>query len=55
MDCEVLRVLVRVVLSDTPDRHGTGAARLRDKLVRLFGRVTAKVSRGLVVSELKYG
>ena len=44
MDCEVLRLLVWAVLKDTTDRHGVGAGRLWMKLVRLFYRITAKVT-----------
>ncbi|KAF0294180.1 Tetratricopeptide repeat protein 27 [Amphibalanus amphitrite] len=54
VDCEVLRLLVRAVLSDTADRHGVGAGRLVTKLTKLFGRLTAKVTNNSEVWSL-YG
>ncbi|KAL4707386.1 hypothetical protein ACJJTC_008571 [Scirpophaga incertulas] len=40
-DCEVLALLVRAVLRDDIDADGNGAARLRKRVLELFGRITS--------------
>ncbi|XP_028036169.1 tetratricopeptide repeat protein 27 [Bombyx mandarina] len=40
-DVEVLTLLVRAILNDTKDADGNGAARLRKRVLELFGRITA--------------